>query len=261
MLRKLFSKFTRLYTKKGRVSLLDKRIKKFYVASLLSLFAPQALAEQSAWFLGGDVSYGIANQIKISALNLVADDIFASDQALANSVGFGIVAGYKQMFTNYFGLRYYANIDYFPFFTYSKFRDLGNTEHFLLNTAINIDALANFYDTEDFSMGAFAGVQLGLNTWGGKLFRLERQFYNTHKSKGSGYDASNTNLSFSASLNLGMRFHFKQHHGLEIYSVIPLHENNLTEITMTRDGKTMGVIYKSTIKLPYVAGLRYVYNF
>lgn len=240
-------------TKNMGASLTSRTSKALCLASLL--WAAQASAEQSAWFLGADINYGFANKFKVSVLD-------RTEQAYADSVGFGVVAGYKQMFTNYFGLRYYANIDYFPFFTYSKFRDLGNTEHSLLNAAINIDALVNFYNTQDFNMGAFVGAQLGINGWGGKLFRLEKKLYDGFVDGNTNYEASNGNLTFSANLNLGMRFNFGRH-GFEVYGIIPFTDSKLTNLKdiIDADKNIHHTHYNSTMKFPYVTGLRYVYNF
>lgn len=75
---------------------------KLFVSSVvaLALSSSALVAEESGVFVGVGVGYG-GSQIKVDG-----------DKTNLKGISYEIIAGYKQFFTQDFGLRYYANFAY-----------------------------------------------------------------------------------------------------------------------------------------------------
>ena len=135
------------------------KMKRLIMAFLGLLVATSAVAEQSAWFLGGQGSY---SQHKYGhALSYEMQVVGRIDRSFTKT-GFkiGILGGYKHFFTPEFGLRYYAK--------YSR----GNTYN---TTDINIDALYNLPFGDDKKIGAFAGLGYGFASYTADIVRMNTE--------------------------------------------------------------------------------------
>lgn len=194
---------------------------KLFVSSALALaLAGSALvAEESGVFVGVGVGYG-GSQIKTDG-----------EKTNLNGISYEIIAGYKQFFTQDFGLRYYAN------FAQANTEKKENGEKIkanVMNYGVNVDALYNFI-SGDTSFGAFLGLGLGMNSWGGDLKDIE---------------GGKTN-GFGVALNVGLRTEIAKHHGIELAARVPF----IATTILDKDG------VKITANQTYNAGLRYIFSF
>ncbi|TQR58139.1 outer membrane beta-barrel protein [Campylobacter troglodytis] len=189
---------------------------------LAGLVATSVVAEESGVFVGIQSGYGGLN-----AKANIAEPEVGEEGGSDTLSGFryGFVAGYKQFFSDTFGLRYYGLVDNGD---YEKDGNKVNT----INANVNIDALYNFASSSSADLGVFAGLSLG---------------YTHHSDK---EDDSITVSGFDVGLNLGLRANIARAHGLELYSRIGFVEQK-------------DEIFNATLKLsqPYQVGLRYTFSF
>ena len=143
------------------------------------LGATSAVAEESGAFAGIQAGYGA-----------VASKMGEGDSGTAEGFRYGVVGGYKQFFSENFGLRYYGVVD-----NGNAKKDGDKTS--TLNANANVDALYNFVSSGSLDFGAFAGLSVG---------------YTTHKPK-EGYSIS----GFDAGANLGLRANIAKAHGVELF--------------------------------------------
>ncbi|MCX2717197.1 outer membrane beta-barrel protein [Helicobacter sp. MIT 21-1697] len=202
-----------------------KTIKKCVLSSAVALaLASSALvAEEDGVFVGVGVGYG-GSQLKTG-----------SEKTNLSGISYEIIAGYKQFFSPSFGLRYYANFAYADASKKAKAGEekiKGN----VMDYGVNVDALYNFV-TGSTDVGAFLGLGLGANTWGGKTF------------KDGKLDKTGLNLA----LNVGLRSVIAQNHGVEIAARVPFIATTLQKAA-TDEPKITG-------SHTYNVGVRYVFNF
>lgn len=188
-------------------------------------------AEESGAFVGVGVGYG-GGQMKNS---------FGGESNKYNfgGVSYGFVGGYKQFFTPYLGLRYYANIDIVHNTLKISGGEDGDTKSKfnLINYGANVDFLGNFISNEALDFGGFIGLGLGANTWSGsKLKELNG------KSSKTGFDFA---------LNVGLRVNIAQNHGVEVAARVPF-----IATTMAK-----GEGFKQTMQNTYRAIARYTFSF
>ena len=177
-----------------------------------------ALADESGGFVGIGVGYGDAKYIVKQSYN---DGTNANATFKSNGASYGFVAGYKQFFNEYLGLRYYANVD----LTHASFKMTADTDEadandtnetykfspILVNYGINVDFLGNFVVTEIADFGGFIGLGIGGNTWTGKNMQ--------------GFKTS----SFDVGLNVGLRTNIATNHGLEVAVRVPFLKTTILE--------------------------------
>ncbi|HCD73356.1 MAG TPA: outer membrane beta-barrel protein [Helicobacter sp.] len=191
-------------------------------AVALALASSASFAEESGAFVGVGVGYG-GSQVK------------SGEKMNLDGISYEIIAGYKQFFTPNFGLRYYANFAYAdasgkPKDSSEKIK--GN----VMDYGVNVDALYNFV-TGGTDFGAFLGLGLGANTWGGKSFK----------------DAKMDKTGFNLALNVGLRSVIAQHHSMEIAARVPF-------IATTLQAAATGTP-KMTGSHTYNVGVRYIFSF
>ena len=113
------------------------------------LGATSAVAEESGFFIGGQLGFGnTKTQIEFSS-NMAAFTAEPREHTISKSY-YGFIGGYKQFFTPAFGARYYAVAE----FNYTKIN-------------ANADALYNFLSNDALDFGAFAGLSLGYVDYSG----------------------------------------------------------------------------------------------
>lgn len=194
--------------------------------------------EMSGFFGGVELGYGFADLITKETRYESVKLVSGGGQTTTNSntknttqsdywygnVTYGILAGYKQFFNKYFGLRYYADLSFlnvdFPITeigipnTTRNQSGNGNTTTIttrevtttqtaatLMNYTANVDALVNFVNLEKVIFGVFAGVGIGGFTW------IEQS-------------QNYTNLFFAT--NVGLRTSILQNHSVEFVVRIPI---------------------------------------
>ncbi len=131
--------------------------KKYLTIAVASTLASISVAnaEKSGAFAGLEAGVNIAPRMEFYDNNQPS----SFDNFMLGGT-YGVVAGYKQFFTPYIGVRYYANFNYKHIN-----RILGITPVFsVLNYGANIDFLGNFVSSEDLDFGGFVGLGLGGNT-------------------------------------------------------------------------------------------------
>lgn len=208
-------------------------MKKSLVSLVLSLsLASSLVAEESGAFFGIGIGSGWANaKIRLGAAN---------DDRHGSGLSFEAVAGYKQFFTQNFGLRYYANISQASF----KNQNPGTTS--VMNYGANIDMLVNFVDSQTSSFGAFLGVGVGANTWSGHVVdELERLELSLKKTL------------LDTSLNIGLRSVIDSRHSVEGIVRVPLLSNTLYS---SNDLAGYGKAEAKAIRSANI-GVRYILNF
>lgn len=236
------------------------------VAAVL-LSATSAFAEESGVFLGAEIGYGgEKHETKTAGIITQAFANGATSATLKHDGGgvkYGVVVGYKQFFTQYFGLRYYANVsimhgnlkndDYIG--TIWKTRLNGN----LINYGANVDFLANFVANETLDFGAFIGLGIGGNTWSSKdLDDFEdREVATVTQAVGQIWKLSKT--SFDLSLNVGLRTNIATHHGIELVAKVPFLETKLLDKSVSVNGNSGSV--KSTLTHTFSVTARYIFSF
>ena len=245
-------------------------INKFALSVALAgiLGASSALAETDGAFAGVQFGFGGANAKSEYAAVYTDGQSFGADATKsASSFRYGFLAGYKQFFTEKFGLRYYGVID---FGTQSEHK-IGPSYNAIgaslaeiwfnitetikistLNLNANVDALYNFEQNDSFEFGVFGGLSLG---------------YTSYKAQSVAINGTNaTNLTYlykdlSASgfdfgINFGLRANIAQKHGVELYSRFSL----LKQKDDYLDEQTE-ILTKFEVRQPYAVGLRYSFSF
>ena len=232
------------------------------------LGASSALAETDGVFAGVQFGFGGANaKSEYAAVATDSGVSFGADATKsASSFRYGFLAGYKQFFTEKFGLRYYGVID---FGTQSEhkigpsynvgasaaeayFNFTETIKISTLNLNANVDALYNFKQNDSFEFGVFGGLSLG---------------YTSYKAQSVAINGANaTNLTYSYKdlsasgfdfgINFGLRSNIAQKHGVELYSRFSL----LKQKDDYLDEQTE-ILTKFEAKQPYAVGLRYSFSF
>ena len=132
--------------------------------SLALLFsgANVAFAEESGGFVGFGIGGG-GTQFEIKGIDVYGEN--AGGKEKLGGINYGFVGGYKQFFTPYLGLRYYANLD-----LHHNLKKFGSerADIILINYGANVDFLGNFVSTEFVDFGGFVGVGIGANSITGK---------------------------------------------------------------------------------------------
>ena len=245
-------------------------INKFAVSFALAgiLGASSALAETDGVFAGVQFGFGGANAKSEYAAVYTDGQPFGADATKSvSSFRYGFLAGYKQFFTEKFGLRYYGVID---FGTQSEHK-IGPSYNAIgaslaeiwfnftetikistLNLNANVDALYNFKQNDSFEFGVFGGLSLG---------------YTSYKAQSVAINGTNaTNLTYSYKdlsasgfdfgINFGLRSNIAQKHGVELYSRFSL----LKQKDDYLDEQTE-ILTKFEVRQPYQVGLRYTFSF
>lgn len=159
-------------------------MKKFLasVAVASALVSSAAVAEESGYFAGLSWGYGSAGN-DISWLGLTGGDY-------KSALRFGVYGGYTQMFSDTFGARYYANIDFG-----GAYKDDPYHIKAPWNIYVNADAIYNF-NSGGTEFGVFGGLGLGYAT-----------FEESYKI--AGIQLGDKYNSFDLGLNLGLRVNYE----------------------------------------------------
>ncbi|WP_104733311.1 outer membrane protein [Helicobacter felis] len=291
---------------------------KTLLASILSLFALTPLsAENSGAFVEGGFEYSTLTgedtendtaYSSVSAQGLAFSRSAFSFQNPFDGALFGanVQIGYKQFFgqRKMFGLRYYGffsgqgglgSFEKAPTEYDNDVRPVAwsksNQATANLFYGVGVDALFNFYEKEERTLGIFAGLMIGGSSWLmgagnlkgecrwrtededgnlGPCQTMEKYFSNQTKqanaSDGGGKATFHpTFVQFI--VNLGLRSNFTKHQGLEFGVRIPTINNSYYTVTNTLGGGEGyligGLGSKRTITLRRTVGVfvNYVYSF
>ncbi len=236
---------------------------KFAVSVALAgiLGASSALAETDGAFVGVQFGFGGAK----TKNELCMFDVCNTDSKSASALRYGFLAGYKQFFTENFGLRYYGVVDYGVDFKIDNALVFDESVGALikpspkisaLNLSANVDALYNFISNDSLEFGAFGGLSLAYASYKAKNALIDL----TPILAGSEPAFKDFKLSgFDMGVNVGVRAQIVQKHGVELYGRFAFMENKKEETLFEdADGKATQTFKAAQ---PYQVGLRYTFSF
>ncbi len=198
-------------------------MKRLIMAFLGLLVATSAVAEQSAWFVGGTLGYGSVTHKYKEYSTSRSTQYLANTNATLNGTRFGVLGGYKQFFTEKFGLRYYVVLNL------GSYNGVSAKDYH-----INVDALFNFITIDEIEIGAFGGLGLGKKTFD---------------------DSLREKWGAVVNVNLGVRANIHTNHSVELFYT---HDLAKTAAESVRIGyRSIDVEYSK----PDVFGVRYIYSF
>lgn len=236
-----------------------------------------AFAEVSGGFVGFGVGVGqnYANFEKTEQYpnyNNGEPMVFNADEMSGAGIGYSFTLGYKQFFTPYFGLRYYANLNLLhanlnPKSTLSAdiaggiIAEAKKSSVMLLNYGANIDFMANVLASENTDLGGFVGVGLGGDSWMGKGIEHQLELYKIIYPNDAQDLKLNSKTNFNVWINVGLRTNFAKYHGIELVARAPLLKNKLLDGNFVDRYNRQVVKAKVTIKGIYSVSLRYTVSF
>lgn len=198
-----------------------------------------AVAEESGGFVGLEVGYGEAEIVNIRSVIPISKDNIRELDFNGGGVAYGFTIGYKQFFTPYFGLRYYANLNLLHANLNPKSTRLTNeagafitkakkSSVMLLNYGANIDFMANVLASENADLGGFVGVGLGGDSWMGKGIEHQLWLYRVHNYFSTAQDLKlNSKTNFNVWINVGLRTNFAKYHGIELVARAPFFKKQI----------------------------------
>ncbi len=255
-------------------------MRKFWrITTLMAIFSFDiANAEQSGGFIGLEVGYGFVNTESNINASFVGGAIGQKWVGELNGGGVdaGFTAGYKQFFGNYFGLRYYVNVN--ATYALLKTNLMTNTQilqdiytnkqysALLINYGANIDMLINFVSSGANDFGMFVGASVGGNNWSGSAIDEVENFISIrqHANITQGIDWKMQRNFLDVAINAGLRTNIATNHGLELGVRIPLLNNVFMNKERTNNIGNIQ-IQSNTKKPAYKHGIsavfRYTYTF
>ena len=240
-------------------------INKFAVSVALAgiLGASSALAETNGAFVGVQLGFGGAKTTNEFCESGGGMSVCKTDSKSASALRYGFLAGYKQFFTENFGLRYYGVVDYGADFKIDNaFYGDGmviksSPKISALNLSANVDALYNFISNDSLEFGAFGGLSLAYANYKAKNALMD---VTPMMAGGSEPAFKDFKLSgFDVGVNVGVRAQIAQKHGVELYGRFAFMENKKEETLYEEAGGKMTQTFKAA--QPYQVGLRYTFSF
>ena len=237
-------------------------INKFAVSVALAgiLGASSALAETDGAFLGVQFGFGGANTTNEFCSSGGGRSACQTDSKSANALRYGFLAGYKQFFTENFGLRYYGVVDYGADFKIDNAFEGGgmviksSPKISALNLSANVDALYNFISNDSLEFGAFGGLSLAYASYKAKNALMDVTPMMTMVDSKPAF--KDFKLSgFDMGVNVGVRAQIAQKHGVELYGRFAFMENKKEETLYEEADAKMTQTFKAA--QPYQVGLRY----
>lgn len=227
------------------------------------LGASSALAETSGAFVGVQFGFGGAKTTNEFCQSGEGMSVCKTDSKSASALRYGFLAGYKQFFTENFGLRYYGVVDYGADFKIDNAFYMGKMVNFspkisALNLSANVDALYNFISNDSLEFGAFGGLSLAYAS-----YKAKNALWDVTPTMTGGSDKpafKDFKLSgFDVGVNVGVRAQIAQKHGVELYGRFAFMENKKEETLLEDADSKMTQTFKAA--QPYQVGLRYTFSF
>lgn len=232
-------------------------------------------SEESGTFFGLGIGGGFNSE------GYIKQDGNITDKIKGDGFNAEFIVGYKQFFIQNIGLRYYLNVDYTPGINFKS--DSGeqlktsinnssisqqhkqelmdaikSNKADIFNAGLNVDLLFNFIVANNLDVGLYGGGQIGFNTLSGSLAKNVYDLYDDIVNNSTNYNAKVASIYFTASINFGLRVSFFKYNALEVFTKIPMFENELFHYK-----STVGSSDEISIRLkqPYIVGIRYVFSF
>ena len=198
-------------------------MKKLICAFFGILVATSSVAEESAWFVGGQLGYSSVTQ-RLTLETARNSSTYDTRELNQSAARYGVLVGRKSFFTENFGIRYYVGANFGSYDGVSA-KDIQ----------FNIDAAYNFVNVGGVPIGAFAGIGTGYKSYDDPL-------------------ATRWGVIFN--INLGVRTTLAEHHGIELFYTHDMTAATVGE-TFTFYGRYMNFEYRK----PSIFGIRYTYSF
>ena len=228
------------------------------------LGASSALAETDGAFVGVQFGFGGAKTTNELCESGAGMSVCQTDSKSASALRYGFLAGYKQFFTENFGLRYYGVVDYGADFKIDNaFSADGlviksSPKISALNLSANVDALYNFISNDSLEFGAFGGLSLAYASYKAKNALMDVTPMMTGGSDKPAF--KDFKLSgFDMGVNVGVRAQIVQKHGVELYGRFAFMENKKEETLFEAEDAKTTQTFKAA--QPYQVGLRYTFSF
>lgn len=217
-------------------------MKKIVVSvALATAVAGVSLAEESAVFVGVEGGVSLQNN-EFNFSDETLSNLLTQNGFTTYNSNYGVVLGYKQMFSPRFGLRYYANFNH-HIIDMEGAENTNARRFHIFNYGVNVDFLANFIAGDSFDFGGFIGLGLGETTASGKYVDdIKKELETNNKKLKTTY--------LDVALNVGLRTNIAKHHGIEVFGRIPFVS---TETKINAD--------TVMINHPYSVNVRYVFSF
>lgn len=223
-----------------------------------------AFAEDNGAFVGVSYQFGQTSFKQETTSKVGPKDTEDQIKKNAYTNGAGLKVGYKQFFgqSKWFGLRYYAFLDY----GHSDFgKDILPTKESyrtdMFSYGVGIDTLWNVINKENASVGIFAGVGVGADTWIATGKDVQNKMFPNGKP---------AYASFQTTIDAGLRTNFAKHHGFEVGVKIPLFqdeifkdvaEKTLIQVPPMPNPIPAEINTKTDVQLKYSVYVSYLYTF
>lgn len=213
------------------------------------------IKERNGTFVGVEIGTGDGK------MNVAVDGLSVKFKMKNTIFSYGVKAGYKYFFNEYFGLRGYGSVNYLS--SHYKVRGTqgfngDNSRLSFLDFGANVDLLFNFYNTNDTNFGAFVGVGVG-GVWANYkgTFGVD-EFESGGITGGRLAGINGSKFDLMADAKLGLRLNLLQSHGIEFIARIPFVTNN-KKIPPT--AKNTDAHINAKFKPNYTLSLGYLYTF
>ena len=163
----------------------EDKMKKLICAFFGILVATSSVAEESAWFVGGQLGYSSVTSRWTVNVGTTYRPNYQDIDTKQSAARYGILAGRKSFFTENFGLRYYVGANFGSYEGVSAF-----------DLQVNVDAAYNFVNVGDIPIGAFVGIGTGYKSYDNPVVKKWGAIFN---------------------INLGLRTTIAEHHGIELF--------------------------------------------
>ncbi len=206
--------------------------------------------EKSGLFVGvhGGVTLFGLSQYDSNGKKLSDKDFKASGlNAMDASFDIGAKIGYQHFFMPLVGVRGYLSYDFEGSRNFMKVPGFGTAKVSFQNIALNVDALINFINNDNFTFGVYAGFGLGYGI--SSLSSSNKTIQENIKD----YEKNVANYSgFNIPLNIGVAATFATHHKVELGAKI----QTLAAGYSVKNDKKAGIFIN-----PYVINIGYSYIF
>ena len=198
-------------------------MKKLICAFFGILVATSSVAEESAWFVGGQLGYSTVTSRWTVNVGTTRNPNYQDIDTKQSAARYGILAGRKSFFTENFGLRYYVGANFGSYEGVSAF-----------DLQVNVDAAYNFVNVGDIPIGAFVGIGTGYKSYADPL-------------------ATRFGLIFN--INVGVRTTLAEHHGIELFYT--------HDMAAAAAGESLSYNSYTAVEYskPSIFGIRYTYSF
>lgn len=187
---------------------------------ILSLLCLAGLYAKTSFFLGFGGGYFTEGKMYSTGQNATLNGKL-NHTLLINFVKFEGLLGFETIFSDHFGVRYYANIAKGNLVGAEKDGNLVDSE-----LGLNFDFLFKFPINETLALRFYSGINFGSHALSGTLMEsIAKQYDHVSKTK-SNYEIRYTSGLSPTSLNLGMHLLFGENHVLEFGSRIPLERDD-----------------------------------